>query len=599
MGMMGGPRRIEIEDASNQGETIRRLASYLHPYRFTIAGVTLLIFIGMLLTLAGPMLIGMAIDRYIVPGDLPGLWRIAALLLGAYVASSVMTIVYSVLMVNVAQKLIMDIRSDLFGYVQTLSMAFHDEHEVGDLMSRITNDTQTINQVLSSGMVQLISSVLQLVGILIAMFVLSWQLTLGSLVVLPLVVLATGAIAARSREAFRSVQRNLGMLNAYAEENIAGVRVVRSFAREKETIQGFQTINKMNREAGIQAEQIIAIMMPLMQVMSTIATAVIAGLGGWLALRNLVSVGVLVSFVAYIQQFFQPLRQLSQLYNQLQSGLAGAERIFAITDIQPSVTDRPGAPALTNISGRVDFESVSFAYEEGKPVLNNVSLTALPGQTVALVGPTGAGKTTIISLLSRFYDVNEGTITVDGHDIRDIQQDSLRRQLGIVLQDTYLFTGTVMDNIRYGRLEATDEEVMEAAKLANADQFIKRLPQGYNTHVSEQGNNFSQGQRQLIAIARAVLADPAILILDEATSSVDTRTEMHIQEALLRLMEGRTAFVIAHRLSTIRSADQVLVVNDHQIAERGTHDELLDQQGLYYGLHQSQYRRMAEVIQAG
>jgi ATP-binding cassette subfamily B multidrug efflux pump len=587
-----GPRHMKIEEASNQRATTLRLLAYLKPYRWTIAVVGLLVIISTGLTLAGPLLTGLAVDRYIIPGDLVGLGRIAAVMLAAYVGSTVVTILHSILMVNISQKLIMDIRSDLFRHIQTLSMAYYDEHEVGDLMSRVTNDTETINRVLSSGMTQLIASILQLVGILIAMFVLNWQLALGSLLVLPLVMLVTGAIAARSREAFRDVQRNLGALNAYAEENISGVRVVRSFAREAETINQFNAVNARNREAGIRSEKIIALLMPLMHVMSTIAIAVIAGLGGWLALHDLISVGVIVSFVAYIQQFFQPLRQLSQLYNQLQSGLAGAERIFKVLDTSPTVDDKPGAPALADITGRVDFEHVSFAYEADKPVLTDINLTAYPGQTIALVGPTGAGKTTIINLLSRFYDVDEGAIRVDGVDIRDIQQDSLRRQLGIVLQDTYLFSGTVMDNIRYGRLDATDEEVIRAAKLANADQFIYRLPQGYNTEVSEQGSNFSQGQRQLLAIARAVLADPAILILDEATSSVDTRTEMHIQEALLRLMEGRTAFVIAHRLSTIQNADLVLVIDDHRIVERGTHTELLANRGLYHTMHQSQSRRL-------
>lgn len=356
-----------------------------------------------------------------------------------------------------------------------------------------------------------------------------------------------------------------------------------------------EIVNEKNRDAGIEAEKIVALLNPLITVMSTIAIAVIAGLGGWLAIMNIISVGVIVSFTAYIRQFFQPLRQLAQLYNQLQSGLAGAERIFEIMDALPTVKDKPEAKPLPRIRGEVEFDHVSFEYEKDKPVLINVSMKAMPGETIALVGPTGAGKTTIINLLSRFYDVQKGVIRVDGIDIRNIQQKTLRQQLGIVLQDTYLFSDTVIENIRYGRKEATDEEVIQAAKLANADQFISRLPQGYQTEVSEQGSNFSQGQRQLIAIAHAVLADPAILILDEATSSVDTRTEMQIQEALLRLMEGRTAFVIAHRLSTIREADQVLVVNDNQIIERGNHNELLEQRGFYHDLYMSQFRRAQQI----
>jgi ATP-binding cassette subfamily B protein len=327
--------------------------------------------------------------------------------------------------------------------------------------------------------------------------------------------------------------------------------------------------------------------------MSTITIAVTALLGGWLALRGLVTVGVIATFVVYIMNFFRPMRGIAMLYNQLQSALAGAERIFDVLDAEPSVQDRPDASSLSGIKGEVRFRNVDFEYERGKPVLADVSLEAAPGQTIALVGPTGAGKTTMISLLSRFYDVNDGAIHIDGRDIRSVQQASIREQLGIVLQDTFLFSGTVMENIRYGRLDATDEDVIAAARLANADRFIRLLPQGYQTQVSEQGHNFSQGQRQLLAIARAVLANPRILILDEATSSVDTRTEMHLQEALLRLMQGRTAFVIAHRLSTIRNADQVLVIHDHRVIERGTHDQLLAQGGFYHDLYMSQYRRAA------
>jgi ATP-binding cassette subfamily B multidrug efflux pump len=597
MGFGHGPRRdgMKIEDAADQRKAISRLVAYLKPYHWAIAGVTLLIILSTGLSLAGPIMIGKAIDLYIIPGDVPGLLRMGIILLVVYLASSATTITYSLIMVNISQKLIKNIRADLFDHIQTLSMGFFDEHEAGDLMSRITNDTDAINRVLSNGLVQLISNILQLVGILIAMLVLNWQLALGSLVVLPLMAFVTMAIARRTREAFREVQFNLGALNANAEENISGVRVVRAFAREKETIDQFRAVNVRNRDAGIKAERITALLMPLIHVMSTVAVAIIAGLGGWLALRDLISIGVIVSFISYSYQFFGPIRQLAQLYNQLQSALAGAERIFYVIDTAPTVADQPEAKPLPRIAGRVEFDHVSFAYEVDKPVLKDVSLVAEPGQTIALVGPTGAGKTTIINLLSRFYDVNVGTIRIDGQDIRDIQQQSLRRQLGIVLQDTFLFSETVMDNIRYGRLDATDEEVVEAAKLANADQFISRLPQGYQTMVSEQGSNFSQGQRQLLAIARAVLADPAILILDEATSSVDTRTEMHIQDALLRLMEGRTAFVIAHRLSTIREADAVLVINENAIIERGTHAELLEQRGFYYDLYMSQFRRAQSI----
>lgn len=594
-GSRRGEHGINIEDARDQQRTIKRLLTYLRPYRWRISAVFVLVVLGTLFTLVGPVLIGVAIDRYIVPGDLQGLIGISAIMLAAYLASSGTTVAYTLVMVNITQELVLDIRSHLFSHIQTLSMDFYDDQETGDLMSRVTNDTDAINRVLSNGLVQLAASILQLVGVLIAMIALDWQLALGSLVVLPIMLAITGAIASRSRQAFRQVQKNLGDLNAYSEENISGVRVVRTFARESETIKAFQLVNKRNRESGIQAEKIVALLNPLITVMSTIAIAVIAGLGGWLALRNMISVGVIVSFTAYIRQFFQPLRQLAQLYNQLQSGLAGAERIFEIMDAIPSVEDQSDSVSLDHISGEVEFEHVHFEYEKDKPVLVDVTMRVQPGQTIALVGPTGAGKTTIINLLSRFYDVQKGTIRVDGIDIRAIQQSSLRQQLGIVLQDTYLFSDTVLENIRYGRIDASDEDVIQAAKLANADQFICRLPKGYQTVVSEQGGNFSQGQRQLIAIARAVLADPAILILDEATSSVDTRTEMQIQQALLHLMEGRTAFVIAHRLSTIREADQVLVIHDNRIIERGNHQDLLKRGGFYHDLYMSQFRRAQQL----
>ena len=357
----------------------------------------------------------------------------------------------------------------------------------------------------------------------------------------------------------------------------------------------FQVASQAYRKVGIRADFITAALGPMFTTMMILTVAATSLLGGWLALQDMVSVGAIATFVVYIMNFFRPMRGIAMVFNQLQSALAGAERIFAVLDATPTVTDAPEAKRLVDIRGAVAFERVNFEYEPGVPVLKGITLRVEPGQTIALVGPTGAGKTTIISLLSRFYDVTAGSIQIDGVDIRWVTQDSIREQLGIVLQDTFLFSATVIENIRYGRLDASDDEVIEAAKLANADNFIRLLPRGYQTQVSEKGHNFSQGQRQLLAIARAILADPRILILDEATSSVDTRTEIHIQEALLRLLEGRTAFVIAHRLSTIRNADQVLVVNDNRIIERGTHDELLALGGFYHQLYMSQYQRLAEL----
>ena len=589
----GGGMRLTGESARDSRRTIRRLFHYARPYTGRLAGVALLVVVSTAAGLAGPILLGRAIDQHVIPKDLPGLAQIALTMLVVYLLGGLAAIAHGVLMVSIGQRLIADVRGELFNHLQWLSMAYHDQHKIGDLMSRVTNDTEAINSVLSNGLIEFITNILLLGGIMVSMFLLNWPLASGTLILLPLMLYITSLVTRRSRVAFRQVQRNLGAMNAVMEENIAGIRVVQAFARASDTTAQFTAANAANRKAGTTADIITAALGPMFTTMSTITIAATALLGGWLALRGLVTVGIIATFVVYIMNFFRPMRSIAMLYNSLQSALAGAERIFEVLDAQSAVPDRPGAAPLANIRGEVCFDGVTFGYNPTRPVLRDVSLVAHPGQTIALVGPTGAGKTTIINLLSRFYDVNAGSIQIDGQDIRQVQQASIREQLGIVLQDTFLFSDTVMENIRYGRLQASDDEVIAAAKLANADWFIRRLPQGYQTPVSEQGHNFSQGQRQLLAIARAILADPRILILDEATSSVDTRTEIQIQEALLRLMAGRTAFVIAHRLSTIRQADLVLVINDGQIIERGTHDALLAQQGFYYNLYMSQFQKMA------
>jgi ATP-binding cassette subfamily B protein len=618
----GGGGMMTGEAADNTRQTLLRMAAYLRPYRLQLLVVALFVTISTVLRLFGPVLLGRAIDEFISPGDAVGLRNLVAQIIIVYVAAGATSMVQGLIMVVLGQRFVSDIRAGLFSHVQEMSMVFHDRNQVGDLMSRITNDSEAINRTLSNGLIEFTSNVLLLGGTFVAMFLLNWQLALAMLVLMPLMLYITGEVTRRSRAAFRTVQRNLGALNAVMEENITGARVVQAFAREKEVYADFHQVNSTYRKAGMTADIITAALGPMFTTMMTITIAAAALLGGWLAIEGILEVGILATFIIYIMNFYRPMRGIAMLYNQLQSALAGAERIFQTLDVEPTVTDRPDAPPLEEIEGDVQFDNVSFSYEDEpqaaqdrspmardngqgspslneldsrppeEPVLQNVSLHAKPGATIALVGPTGAGKTTIVSLLSRFYDVDEGSIRIDGHDIRDVQQASLRKQLGIVLQDTFLFSGTVRENIRYGRLDATDEEVEAAAKLANADSFIRLLPGGYNSQVSEQGNNFSEGQRQLLAIARAVLADPRILILDEATSSVDTRTEVHLQQALLRLLEGRTAFVIAHRLSTIRNADEVLVVNDHRIIERGSHDQLLALKGFYHDLYTSQYMRV-------
>lgn len=493
-------------------------------------------------------------------------------------------------MASTAQRALKNLRRELFEHLQTLPLGFFDKRPTGELMSRLTNDIDAINLALTQNVVQLIANLLLSVGILVMMFRLNLYLALGSLIVFPVMVGITALVAKRTRVGFRGLQSNLGRLNANMEENVSGERVVIAFGQSRSALEAFDEINSSVRASGIQAMSYALLIPPLMGILTYINIAVVAGLGGWLVLSGLASVGMIATFISYSRQFAQPLRMISDIYNNVQSALAGSERIFETLDEQPEYQPIPDAVQLERIRGEVVFDHVDFEYVPGVPVLRDVSFHAEPGQIMALVGPTGAGKTTIVNVFSRFYDIQSGTITIDGYDIRRIDKDALRRQLGVVLQDVMLFSGTVLDNIRFGRLGATDEECVQAAKLANADAFITHLPNGYVTQLSERGSNLSQGQRQLLSIARAVLANPSILILDEATSSVDTRTEKVIQEAFLRLMKGRTSFVIAHRLSTIRSADQILVINEGRIIERGTHRELLRQRGFYYNLYMAQFK---------
>lgn len=457
-------------------------------------------------------------------------------------------------------------------------------------MSRLTNDIDAINQAVSQNITSLIASTLSMVGILIAMFILNLWLALASVLVVPIMLWFTNFVARYTLKGFKGLQKNLGGLNGVMEESISGQKVVSAFRRNDSVISTFRQHNQEVFKAGVYANTYALLLMPLTNVLGNFFIIVLAGLGGWLALQGLVSVGIIATFINYGQNFVQPLRNMANMYNSIQAALAGAERVFEIIDMKPEVEDVPDAYSLKSIEGDVRFDHVNFGYLPGKQTIKDMTLEAKSGEIFALVGPTGAGKTTIINLLTRFYEIDGGKITIDGKDIRDIKKGDLRRQLGLVLQDTYLFSDTVMENIRYGRLEASDEEVIQAAKMADADHFIRQLPHGYQTKLSERASNLSQGQRQLLSISRAILADPGILILDEATSSVDTRTEARIQKALLRLMQGRTSFVIAHRLSTIRDANHVLVIDNGEIVEQGTHQELLDRKGFYHHLYISQFK---------
>jgi ATP-binding cassette, subfamily B, multidrug efflux pump len=590
----GGPGDpAKIEKARNPQKALTRLVVYFGDYKALLASVFGMVLLYTVVGLVGPYLMGVAIDDFIAVRQADGLARIALIMLGAYLVSAGLQAVSNLIMARISQKALKRMRSDLFAHLQSLSLRFFDRNPAGELMSRLTNDIDAINQAVSQNVTALIASAFSIVGILIAMFLLNAWLALTSVLIVPLMFGVTGFIAKFTRKGFRRLQKDLGQLNGVVEETLSGQRVVKAFRRNDSALDAFRQHNQAVYQAGIYANSYALMIMPLMNIFGNLFVIILAGVGGWLALQGLVTVGVIATFISYGRQFIQPLRQLANMYNSIQAALAGAERVFEIIDTQPEQQDVTDAITLTDVAGDVRFEAVDFGYLPDVPVIKNMDLNAKAGQTIALVGPTGAGKTTIINLLTRFYDIDRGKISIDGQDIRQIKKSDLRQTLGLVLQDNFLFSDSVMENIRYGQLKADDDEVIQAAELADADHFIRQLPQGYQTVLSERGGNLSQGQRQLLAIARAILADPGILILDEATSSVDTRTEARIQKALLRLMKGRTSFVIAHRLSTIRDADNVVVINDGEIIEQGDHQQLLEKQGFYHNLYISQFKGQA------
>lgn len=585
--------QLDIESAGNRREVIARIGRYALPHWQQLA-YTLLSMIGSAIALStGPIIVGYAIDNHVLTGNFTALLWDLLLLFGVYVLQYIGFRGQFYFGGVVGQEIMADLRDEVFRKAQKLSLSYFDKNDAGDLMSRLVNDVDTLNQFLSQGAIQFFGGIIRMVILAVAMLTLDWRLALAVLVVVPLMILTSNFLSRMARSAFRRSRESLGDVSTELEEGISGVKVAQAFNRGEANAERFADLNRRNRDANVLAMGISAAFQPAMEALNALATAIVAGLGGYMALTGIITVGLLVSFLEFVRRFFFPVQQIAQLWVLLQSSLAGAERIFNLLDEPITLDDDADAKEMPKIVGEIAFKDVHFSYDPDEPILKGVSFTATPGQTIAIVGPTGAGKTTIINLVSRFYDIDSGTVEIDGVDVSSVTQDSLRRQIGVVLQDNFLFSGTVADNIRYGRLEATDEEIEIAARTVGAHGFISGLKDGYETELGERGGTLSQGQRQLISFARAVLADPRILILDEATSSVDTRTELVIQEALKKLLAGRTSIVIAHRLSTIRDADLVLVMEDGEIIERGNHDELIAMDGAYAQLHSRQFRDVA------
>lgn len=596
MGVRRGGRRNmgPVEKPKNFKKTLKKLWSYFGKERKLLIIIFLIIIVDAVVTLMVPYLIGKAIDDMSINNrvNFKMLEIVLIALIVSYFSDAILTFIQGWGMAGAAQRIVKNMRAALFEKLQKLPIAFFDINTHGEIMSRLSNDIDNVNSTISQSTTQLMSGAITILGSLIMMIVLSPVLTLASMITVPLVFLLTRSIAKNTSFLFKDQQKELGRLNGQIEEAISGIHIVKAFNHENKEIEKFQEINDNLCAVALKAQIWSGYLMPLMNVINNVGFAVVAGVGGVLAVKNIITVGVIASFLSYSRQFSRPLNDLASVFNTLQSAIAGAERVFDILDEKDEIADIPNAKVLDKPKGNVIFKGVSFAYREDVKILKDVSFEAKAGSSIALVGTTGAGKTTIVNLLTRFYDVSEGKILIDGIDIREYTRNSLRSCFGIVLQDTYLFTGTIKENIRYGRLDASDEEIERAAIMANADAFVRELPEGYNTVLSESGSNLSQGQRQLLAIARAILSNPAILILDEATSSVDTRTEMRIQQAMIKLMKGRTSFIIAHRLSTIRDADIIMVIDHGQIVEKGNHEKLIEEKGVYYNMYFSQFNNM-------
>lgn len=587
------------EKANDFSGTMKQLMKYMSKYKIAIIAVLLFAIGSTVFSIVGPKILGKATTKIFeglmakVSGtggiDFGAIEKILLILVCLYLVSALFSFVQGYIMSGISQKISYEMRNQILEKINRMPMKYFDTKTHGEILSRITNDIDTLGMSLNQSLTQLITSVTTMVGILIMMLSISWIMTLAALVIIPLSMFAVRKVVGRSQKYFKKQQRFLGHVNGLVEENYGGHQIVRVFNKEEEVTEEFNKLNDELYDSAWRSQFLSGMMQPLMAFIGNLGYVMVSILGGWLAIRKTIEVGDIQSFIQYVRNFTQPINQLAQVANQLQSTAAAAERVFEFLDEEEEDQTVINPADVNDIKGNIEFEHVNFGYKENKTIIHDFSVNVKKGQKIAIVGPTGAGKTTIVKLLMRFYDVNSGAIKIDGHDIRNFNRSELREAFGMVLQDTWLFNGTIKENIRYGKLDATDEEVVEAAKSANVHHFIKTLNDGYNMVLDEEASNVSQGQKQLLTIARAILADPKILILDEATSSVDTRTELLIQKAMDNLMEGRTSFIIAHRLSTIKDADMILVMNEGDIVEQGSHEELLEKGGFYAKLYNSQF----------
>lgn len=599
-GPMGHGHGVAMgEKANDFSGTMKQLMKYMSKYKIAIIAVLLFAIGSTVFSIVGPKILGKATTKIFeglmakVSGtggiDFGAIEKILLILVCLYLVSALFSFVQGYIMSGISQKISYEMRNQISEKINRMPMKYFDTKTHGEILSRITNDVDTLGMSLNQSLTQLITSVTTMVGILIMMLSISWIMTLAALVIIPLSMFAVRKVVGRSQKYFKKQQRFLGHVNGLVEENYGGHQIVRVFNKEEEVTEEFNKLNDELYDSAWRSQFLSGMMQPLMAFIGNLGYVMVSILGGWLAIRKTIEVGDIQSFIQYVRNFTQPINQLAQVANQLQSTAAAAERVFEFLDEEEEDQTVINPADANDIKGNIEFEHVNFGYKENKTIIHDFSVNVKKGQKIAIVGPTGAGKTTIVKLLMRFYDVNSGSIKIDGHDIRNFNRSELREAFGMVLQDTWLFNGTIKENIRYGKLDATDEEVVEAAKSANVHHFIKTLNDGYDMVLDEEASNVSQGQKQLLTIARAILADPKILILDEATSSVDTRTELLIQKAMDNLMEGRTSFIIAHRLSTIKDADMILVMNEGDIVEQGSHEELLAKDGFYAKLYNSQF----------